>query len=84
MIAACLLAGVLSQFSENIYIAMGKIKNRLLVVPHVVPRVRRLYRLFGRPEGIPGTPGWYRAGLDHLRTAPLHINQAFVLFLVGV
>jgi hypothetical protein len=82
MAAAWLKVGVLSHFSENI--AMGKTKNRLLVVPHVVPRVRRLYRLFGRPEGIPGTPGWYRAGLDHLRTAPLHINQAFVLFLVGV
>ena len=82
MIAACLKVGVLGHFSKNI--AMGKTKNRVLVVPHVVPRVRRLCRLFGRPEGIPGTPGRYRDGLDHLWTAPLHINPAFVLFLVGV
>jgi len=82
MLAACFFVGVLSHFSKKI--AMGKIK---ISTAGGAPRstaVRRLYRLFGRPEGIPGTPGWYRAGLDHLRTAPLHINPAFVLFLVGV
>jgi hypothetical protein len=84
MIAACLFDGVLSHFSENI--AMGKIKKTTArgAPRSSLPRVRRLCRLFGRPKGILGTPGWYRAGLDYLRAAPLHINHAFVLFLVGV
>jgi hypothetical protein len=82
MIGAWLKVGVLSHFSQKI--AMGKNKKSSAGGAPRSTADARLCRLFGRPEGIPGTPGWYRDGLDHLWTAPLHINPAFVLFLVGV